>query len=61
MTIILLVIISIMLGFRIGKNTLTRYLYHNSKIDKELYDNITYDDVDTTHEIIKYIFKNEIF
>lgn len=46
-----------MFGFRIGKNTLTRYLYHNSKIDKELYNNITYDDVDTTHEIIKYIFK----
>ena len=57
MTIILLVIISIMLGFRIGKNTLTRYLYHNSKIDKELHNNIMYDDIDTICEIIKYIFK----
>ena len=58
--IILLIIISIILGFRIGKNTLARYLYHNSKINKELHDNIIYDDVDTIYEIIKYI-KNEIF
>lgn len=57
MIIILLVIISIILGFRIGKNTLTRYLYYNSKIDKELYNNITYDDTDTIYEIIKYVFK----
>lgn len=55
--IILLIITSIILGFRIGKNTLTRYLYHNSKIDKELHNNIMYDDVDTICEIIKYIFK----
>lgn len=61
MIIILLIIISIILGFRIGKNALTRYLYHNSKIDKELYNNIIYDDTDTMCEIIKYIFKNEIF
>ena len=55
--IILLIITSIILGFRIGKNTLTRYLYHNSKIDKELHNNIMHDDVDTICEIIKYIFK----
>lgn len=55
--IILLIIISMILGFRIGKNTLTKYLYHNSKIDKELYNNIIYDDTDTICEIIKYIFK----
>ena len=55
--IILLIITSIILGFRIGKNTLTRYLYHNSKIDKELHNNIMYDDIDTICEIIKYIFK----
>lgn len=55
--IILLIITSIILGFRIGKNTLTRYLYHNSKIDKKLHNNIMYDDIDTICEIIKYIFK----